>query len=314
MKNFIAVDVGGTQIRVAVFPENSIEPALQKKISTQGEGQTPLERLIALLKEVWPKEGQVQSIAIAAPGYLDPEKGIVITAPNIPGWKNLQLSKALREHFNVPVYLGNDANLAALGEWKFGAGKGHKNLLYMTISTGIGGGIIVDNQLVNGAKGMAGEIGHVVTVPDGPMCGCGKRGHLEAVASGTAIAHYVKEKLGEGVPSQFSKESTPSAKEIAAAAKNGDKLSIQAFELAGFYLGRTIADFLHILNPSILILGGGVSMSGELIMKPMLASLEKHVISPEYISDLKIVVADLGDDVGLLGALALSQEKLFFSK
>jgi len=309
MKKFIAVDVGGTQIRVAIFTKNSTEPILQKKIKTQGENQTPLERLIALLQEVWPKDGDVNSIAIAAPGYLEPEAGIVVSAPNIPGWKNLPLSKTLREHFNVPVYLGNDANLAALGEWKFGSGIGHKNLLYITISTGIGGGIIVENQLVNGAKGMAGEIGHVVSVPDGPMCNCGKRGHFEAVASGTAIARYVKEKLEEGIPSQFPKGSAPSAKEIAAAAKNGDPLSIEAFNTAGFYLGRTIADFLHTLNPSILILGGGVSLSGDLILKPMIASLEKHVISQEYISNLEIVTASLGDDAGLLGALALSLEK-----
>jgi glucokinase len=307
MKKYITVDVGGTQIRVAVFPENSIEPLEQKKIKTQGDGKTPVERLIGVLTEIWPVDGEVNSIAIAAPGYLDPKRGVVISAPNIPGWQNLPLAEILTEKFNVPVYLGNDANLAALGEWKYGAGRGHGNLLYVTISTGIGGGIILENQLINGATGMAGEIGHVMAVPDGPMCGCGKRGHIEAVASGTGIAHYVKEKIDAGVPSVFPVGSSPSAKEIAVAAREGDKLSNEAFELAGFYLGRTFADFLHILNPSILIMGGGVSMSGDLIMKPMKASLEKHVISPEYLTNLTIVTAALGDDAGLLGALALSQ-------
>ena len=309
MKKYIAVDVGGTQIRVAVYPENSTEPLIQKRIKTQGDGKTPLERLISLLKEVWPEDGEVNSIAIAAPGYLEPEAGIVVTAPNIPGWTNLPLSKHLRDNFHVPVYLGNDANLAALGEWRFGAGKGHRNLLYLTISTGIGGGIILENQLINGANGLAGELGHVIAIPDGPMCSCGKRGHIEAVASGTAISRYVCEKIDEGTVSQFPAGSKPSAKEIAIAAANGDKLSIEAYEIAGFYLGRTIADFLHTLNPSILILGGGVSLSGDLIMKPLLASLEKHVISPEYIKKLKIVPTALGDDAGLLGALALSQDR-----
>jgi Transcriptional regulator/sugar kinase len=307
MKRYITVDVGGTQIRVAGFAENSTEPLVQKKIKTQGDGQTPVERLTGVLSEIWPTLQDVSSIAIAAPGYLDPKKGIVVTAPNIPGWQNLPLAGILQSKFNVPVYLGNDANLAALGEWKFGAGRGHSNLLYITISTGIGGGIILENQLVNGANGMAGELGHVVAVPDGPMCNCGKRGHIEAVASGTAIARYVKEKIAAGVPSVFAAGATPSAKEIAEAARAGDKLSNEAFELAGFYLGRTFADFLHILNPSILILGGGVSMSGDLIIKPMKASLEQHVISPEYLSNLSIVQAALGDDAGLLGALALSQ-------
>ena len=306
MKRHIAVDVGGTQIRVAVFSENSIDPLEQKKIMTQGEGKTPIERLVGLLEEMWPADGQVNSIAIAAPGYLEPKKGVVVSAPNIPGWINLPISEILNKKFDVPVLLGNDANLAALGEWKFGAGRGHSNLLYMTISTGIGGGIILDDQLINGANGLAGEIGHVISVPDGPMCNCGKRGHLEAVSSGTAIARYVKEKLETGTPTVFEAGSNPSAKEIAAAARNGDKLSNEAFESAGFFLGRTVADFLHILNPSILILGGGVSLSGDLIINPMRASLEKHIVSPEYTKNLTIVQAALGDNAGLLGALALS--------
>ena len=307
MKKFLAVDVGGTQIRVALFSENSIEPLEQIKIKTQGDGMTPIDRLIGQIEAFWPADGQVNSIAIAAPGYLEPKRGIVVSAPNIPGWKDLHLSEILNDKFHVPVYLGNDANLAALGEWKYGAGQGHSNLLYLTISTGIGGGIILENQLINGANGLAGELGHVISVPEGPMCSCGKRGHLEAVSSGTAIARFVKEKLQAGTSSVFSAEDSPSAKDIAGAARNGDKLSNEAYESAGFYLGRTIADFLHILNPSILILGGGVSLSGELLFKPMKSSLEKHVISPEYIRNLTIVPAALGDDAGLLGALALSQ-------
>jgi glucokinase len=309
MKKYAVVDIGGTQIRVAIYPEGSTTPLSQKKIPTQAESQTPVQRLIGLLREMWPGGSEVVSIAIAAPGYLDPDRGIVITAPNIPGWKDLPICQILHNEFGVPVYLGNDANLAAMGEWKFGAGQGHKDLLYLTISTGIGGGIIVGNKLVTGCGGMAGELGHVVAVPDGPMCNCGKRGHIEAVASGTAIARYVKEKINEGIPSVFQAGSTPSAKEISHAAKEGDALSQEAFRLAGFYLGRTIADFLHTLNPSILILGGGVSHSGDLLLKPLMASLKQHIISEEYINQLTIVPAALGDDAGLLGALALSLEK-----
>jgi glucokinase len=309
MKKYIAIDIGGTQIRVAVFPENSVDFEKQKKIPTQGDGKTPIDRLLGLLEEIWPSEGDVQSISMAAPGYLDPEAGIVITAPNIPGWKNLPVSSLIQERFTVPVYLGNDANLAALGEWKFGAGKGHSDLLYLTISTGIGGGIISGNRLITGTRGMAGELGHVVAIPDGPMCACGKKGHIEAVSSGTAIARYVKEKIAEGIPSIFPPGSTPSSKEIASAAAHGDELSIQAFRQAGYYLGQAIADWIHILNPSILILGGGVSRSGDLLMKPLIASLKEHIITEEYIKDLKIEFAALGDDAGLLGALALSLEK-----
>jgi glucokinase len=309
MKKYIAIDIGGTQIRVAVFPENSTEPLLEKKIPTQGDGKTPLERMLDLVAETWPAEGDVQSIALAAPGYLDPEAGIMINAANIPGWKNLPLSKLIRARFDVPVYLGNDANLAALGEWKFGAGKGHSDLLFLTISTGIGGGIICGNKLVTGWRGLAGELGHVVILPNGPLCGCGKHGCIESISSGTGIARYVKEQLDEGVPSVFEPGSTPTSKEIAVAAESGDELSKQAFERAGYYLGIMISNTLHTLNPSILILGGGVSRSGDLLMKPMLASLKDHVVSAEYLKDLKIEYAALGDNAGLLGAYALLLEK-----
>ncbi len=310
MRAFIAVDIGGTQIRVAVFPEQSAIPIVQQRIRTVAEGQTAVERMIGLIEKLWPKETQVDSIGIAAPGFLDPKTGVVVTAPNIAGWVNLPIAEIIRKRFNVPVYLGNDANLAALGEWHFGAGRGYSDIIYITVSTGIGGGLIAGGHLVEGAHGMAGELGHVMAEPGGPLCGCGKRGHLEAVASGTAIAHYMADKIESGAPTVFPKGSRPNAKETALAAQQGDALSIEAFDRAGFYLGRAVADFLHILNPELIIFGGGVSLSGDTILAPMKRSLEDHVISKEYLKDLTITRTVLGDDSGLMGAYALMLSKL----
>lgn len=309
MEYFIAVDIGGTQIRVAVYPETATTPIIHKRIKTVENDQTPLERMVNLIHELWPKDGKVISIAIGAPGFLDPKIGLVVNASNVPGWKNLPLSSIIEKEFKVPVYLGNDANLAALGEWRFGAGMGHHDILYLTVSTGIGGGLIMGDHIVEGAHGMAGELGHITAEPNGPLCGCGQRGHLEAVASGPAIARYVKEKMEIGVESVFTLGSNPTAKEIGFAARQGDALSIEAFNKAGFYLGRSVADFLHIFNPSLVIFGGGVSLSGDTIMIPLKSSLKQHVIDPEYLNNLSITTTMLGDDTGLLGALALMHSK-----
>ncbi len=142
---------------------------------------------------------RVRAIGVAVPGPLDPVTGVVSFTANIPDWENFPLKDKLEAHFNVPAAVGNDANMAALGEWKYGAGIGHQNLIYITISTGIGSGIISDGRLLLGHRGLAGELGHITVIPEnGPMCGCGKRGHLEAVASGTGIARYVAEQLANG--------------------------------------------------------------------------------------------------------------------
>jgi len=307
MEAIIACDIGGTQIRVATFDAASGEMIQQKRIPTQAPGEKAVDRLLGLIAELWPAEGHVRAVGAAAPGFVDPETGVIYFSPNIPGWEGLPLRGIIEDRFNVPVFVGNDANLAALGEWRFGAGRGYHHVLYLTISTGIGGGVVHNDRLLQGSRGLAAEVGHITVEPNGPMCGCGKRGHLEAVASGTGIANYVAQKLAGGATSYFLKGTHPSAKEISAAAFKGDALAIEAIHRAGTYIGHALADFLHLLNPSIVIIGGGVSHSGELLFAPMRAAMEERVISTEYIKDLKIVPAQLGDDCGLMGALALAK-------
>jgi glucokinase len=305
VRNFIVADVGGTHIRTACFPTQSQKPTIVKRISTKGP-DSPHERLINLIAAIAPKDEEIAAITVAAPGPLDPYEGIVLEAPNIPGWTNLPLKKLIQERFNVPVAIGNDANLAALGEWRFGAGIGHHHLIYITVSTGIGGGVIIDNQLLLGSRGLAAELGHITVIPDGPLCNCGQRGHLEAVSSGPAIAHWVEQELSQGIPSSLTTDRPITAKEVSAAASKGDELAKAALARSGTYLGTAIADYLHIFNPSIVIIGGGVSQSGEAFFAPLRTAMSEHVLSKKYLENLTLTTADLGDDVGLMGALALA--------
>jgi glucokinase len=203
--------------------------------------------------------------------------------------------------------LGNDANLAAMGEWRYGVGKGHNNLLYLTISTGIGGGALVNGRLMEGHRGLAGEFGHFTVIPDGPLCGCGHRGHLEAVAAGPAIARYVSERIALGAKSSLENVTNLTAAEVSQAAQAGDALAIQAITRAGTYIGHTLADFIHLFNPSIVILGGGVMASGDLILDPIKKALPEYILGHSYLDQMQIVTASLGDNAGLIGALALAE-------
>jgi glucokinase len=268
-----------------------------------------LDRLTSLIDSVWPDE-PVEAISVAAPGPLNPYTGTITNTPNIPAWKDYPLASLLSKRYKVPAYLGNDANLAALGEWRYGAGVGHHDLVYLTISTGIGGGVVTGDMLVEGNIGMATELGHVTVLPGGPVCSCGVRGHLEAVASGPAIAKYVTEKIAEGRKSIFKPGMILSAREVAEAAHQGDELSNEAFVRAGNFIGQAMADFLHIFNPSIIIFGGGVTLSGSLILDPIKETMSHSVMNKKYLDGLQIATAKLGDDAGLLGALAQAHIRL----
>ena len=310
MNHAICLDVGGTNIRGALFKGHDIKPINLQKIPTQQSGQNVEERICNLISSIWPKNGKVDGIALAAPGFVDSEKGVVIRAVNIPGWEYLPLKKILEEKFNHPVFIENDARLAALGEYKFGAGIGHHDLIYLTISTGIGGGVIIKDRLLTGSRGMATEIGHTTILPDGPLCSCGQKGHLEALSSGTAIARFVREEINNGKNSALTGMNNFSSKEVAQAALAGDDLCLSAFHQAGTYLGKSIANLLHVFNPSCLIFGGGVSLSGGLLFDPMREELERTIISKEYLKNLSIAVAKLGDNAGLIGGLVLIDSKI----
>ena len=301
----IAVDIGGTHIRVAAYEPNSIKPVSHHRTQSLGNELGVYERLVQAIEAVWQKD--VSAIGIASPGPLDPYTGTILATPNILEWQNFPLAPRLSKHFGVPVFLDNDANLAGLAEWQFGAGQGHADLVYLTISTGIGGGVISNGRLLQGFHGLGAELGHMTIAVDGPLCGCGQRGHIESFSSGPSIARYVNEQIDGGQSSTLQSSRDLSTVQIAAAALKGDTLAISAFERAGHYLGIAVANYLAIFDPSILVFGGGVSQVGDLLFKPFEASMRNHIFHPHYLDELVITRAALGDDAGLLGALALAR-------
>lgn len=301
--HYLAVDVGGTHVRVALFPAVGDRPLRLERIATQEPGAPLLDRLMALIERLRPTSGRLQAIGVAAPGPLDPLRGVIYRTPNIPEWQNLPLKAVLEERFGTPVRLGNDANLAALGEWRFGAGRGHHHLIYLTISTGIGGGVIVSDRLLVGAHGLGAELGHVPVMQGGPVCSCGRRGHLEAIAAGPAIAAYLLARRPE-----LAAQGPLTAADVARLARQGDPLAQAAFRRAGRALGRAIAGFLHIFNPTIVILGGGVSRSAALWLPVLERTLRAGVMDPQFLTDLQLTTAALGDSAGLMGALVLARQ------
>ncbi len=197
----IAVDIGGTHLRAALYHPDNPHPIAHERVATRTGEPGVYERMQGVIRSIWPSDGAVKAIGVASPGPLDPHTGYILKTPNIPEWRNFPLTPNLTRDFHVPAFLDNDANLAALGEWTFGAAKGHRDVLYLSISTGVGGGVIVDNHLLQGFHGLATELGHTILDPDGPLCSCGFAGHLEAFSSGPAIDRYVREKLEAGTAS-----------------------------------------------------------------------------------------------------------------
>ena len=312
MSQIIAVDLGGTNIRTAYFPRPEPPPDSQSKVPTNAnEGpDAVLSRLFEAIESEIPSHADNLMISIGAPGPLDPFEGVILEAPNLPGWIDLPLKDLVNTRFECPVVLGNDANLAALGEWRFGAGRGTKNMIFITISTGIGSGVIVDGNLLLGSRGLASELGHMTLDPSGPRCGCGQIGHIESLASGTSIARNAEMLINQGGSSKL-KETLDarghiSALEVGAAAESGDELALSVIQDAGTWIGHHLADLTHAFNPELIILGGGVAQLGEMLFEPITLSLQDHVMHPAYCQGLRIEPAQLGDDAGLIGAMVLA--------
>jgi glucokinase len=310
----IAVDFGGTHIRAAYFPPESIKFTQHAKIDTEAEEgpKAVIDRVEKAIQSVarFPQEGL--RIGIAAPGPLDPFKGIILSTPNLPGWDDVPLADEISKRFNCPVVLNNDANLAALGEWKHGAGRGVDDLIYLTISTGIGGGVISQGRMLIGAHGLAGELGHMRVVQNGPLCGCGQYGHIEAIASGLSIARNVRHRLEAGEESvlweRVKNLNDLTSVVIGEAAEDGDALAISAIENAGKAIGSHIASLIHAFNPVRVIIGGGLSQLGDLLFTPIRQTIPELVIHPGYLQNLEVVPAELGDDAGLIGAMVFARQ------
>lgn len=306
----VGVDFGGTHLRAALVQEGGqIEEQLKRETRAQLGPQAVLDRVADAVRDVAddvPAGSELLGVGVIAPGPLDPYRGIVLRTPNLEGWDNLPITAELERRLAMPISVGNDANLAALAEYRYGAGHGCDPLIYLTISTGIGSGFIINGQMLLGANGMAGEAGHMQLVADGPVCGCSNRGCVEALASGPNIAREATVRLTRGLPSSLSEvDGAITAKEVVEAAQAGDHMARDVITRAGQYIGMAVANLVHIFNPQRIVIGGGVSNAGEFLFGPIREVANERVM-PGYRGTFDIVAAELGDDVGLLGAAALA--------
>ena len=306
----IGIDLGGTHLRAALVDRAGTIVAHQRIRTHAAEGaEAVIARIFDLIGTVQAAQpgATIRGVGIAAPGPLNPETGMVITMPNLPGWDNFPLRDRIAAKLPFPVVLGNDANLAAVGEWRFGGGKAMQNLIYVTISTGIGGGIISDGHLLLGHNGLAAEVGHMVLDFDGPTSGsAGVEGSWEALASGTALARQAAKAMQAGTTTILHDLATPetvSTRHIQQAAEAGDDYANALIAKAGHWCGVAFVSLLHLFSPEAIFVGGGVSINlGERILAPARAEIRERAL-PGY-RNVPIIITNLGDNIGLLGAAA----------
>jgi len=311
----VAVDLGGTQIRTAALRGKT----LYSRVGLlTGENPTPeriIPRVYDAIQEAIDKANTgaepIAGIGIAAPGPLDRKTGVIYTPPNLPSWRGVPLRDMVMQRFGLPVFVENDAHAAGLGEYLFGAGRGCGDMVYLTISTGIGGGIISGGKIMEGASGTAGELGHMTIDWRGERCSCGNIGCLEAIASGTAIARQASEVLAAGRGADLlaflhdqQQESGVTARVVAAAAAAGVVTAQAIISRAAEAIGVGLVNIIHSINPEVIVLGGGVTQMGPLLLEPALRLVRERAMSVPR-DAVRVELAELGANTGLVGAGAL---------
>jgi glucokinase len=318
-KPVVGLDLGGTKILAAVVsPDGRILSRAKKKTKANKGAEAVLERISKVIQSAIEEAGlqstDLAGIGAGSPGPLDPDTGIIVTAPNL-GWENVNLKKYLEEIFGIPAFIDNDVNVGTLGELRLGAGKGISSAVGIFVGTGIGGGIILDGKLYRGFNKTAGEIGHMVLDPSGPVCGCGQKGCLEALASRTAISRMIEESLADGKKSiitKVSKRDIPKLKsrDLAVAFQEGDKVVTSALRKSAHYVGLAIGSLINFLNPEMFILGGGVVEAVEAFYLNEVTQSATGYAFAHASKNVRIVAAQLGDDSGVIGASQLARDRL----
>ena len=314
----LSIDLGGTNIRAALVSAEGELLAKKYHPTLADKGpEAVIERIHSAIERILKSMGlspsQLGGISVASAGAINVREGLVTSSPNLPGWRDVPLREIVEKRHGVPAILVNDANAAAVGEHHCGAGRGMSNLVYITVSTGIGGGIIIDGRLYSGECGAAGEIGHMTIDVNGPECVCGNVGCLEVLASGTAVAREAIRRLCGGESSSLlemvrGKIENITAKEVSIAARNGDSLAAQVIHQAATYLGVGMVNLVNIFNPGMIIVGGGLSKMGDLLLNPARQVVRERVF-PLSAGAVSIVTAQLGDDAGLIGAAILGLQQ-----
>lgn len=292
---YIGMDLGGTTFKaLAVSPDGTVLGRVQDDTRAAREPgavvHSMVEALQQLQADVASPTHPPMAIGFGVPGIVDLPAGLVRRSPNLPGWQNFDLRAALQPSLTVPFTIENDANAAAVGEAWLGAGRGLQHFLMLTLGTGVGGGVIIAGKILHGAQGYAGEIGHTVVDPNGPLCGCGSHGCLEQFASGTAVARMAEPFYGK-----------TTAKAVADAAHRGETRALDVYRQVGRYLGIACASFANLFNPQGLAIGGAVANAFDLFIETMHTTMRERTFIEVY-NSLRIVPAECGTEAGGLGA------------
>ena len=257
--------------------------------------------------------GEVLAIAVAAPATVNSEKGIILKAPNVPALDGFRIIAALENELNIKAILENDANAAGVGENWLGASKGFANSICVTLGTGVGGGIIIDGKVLSGIDGTAGEIGHICVEPLGEPCGCGSRGCVEQYSSATAVVRQIQELASQYPKSELAHKTRLTSKDVYEAGLVGDELALEVFRRQGFYLGIALGGLINVLNPEVIVIGGGAAAGWDLFIPHLHEQIEKRTYREPRLR-AKLEKAVLGDDAGILGAAKLAFDRLAVEK
>ena len=314
----VGIDLGGTKVAAgAVSVDGTKQFPLHHELTHAEEGADAVsDRIARMIREViadacktsGAKPADFLGVGVGAPGPLDRDRGVVVVAPNLK-WKDYPLAPKIAERVSLPVVLDNDANCATLGEWWLGAGRGTRNMVGLTIGTGIGGGLILDGKLYHGASDVAGEIGHTTIETQGRHCACGNYGCLEAYASGPAIAERAREALAHDSESALHKKaggdlSQLTAQTVYEAADEGDELALEVVRDTARFLGAGVANLLNVFNPEIVVLAGGVTAAGDHLFEPLRTEVKRRAFRPAW-NAARIVPGKLGTNAGVVGAVAM---------
>ncbi|HEV8682871.1 MAG TPA: ROK family glucokinase [Actinomycetota bacterium] len=305
----VGLDVGGTKAAGVLVTEDG-------EVVARHVAETPAEDVDATMDTLYDviatlqKEGDPLAVGIGGAGMVDFDAGVMRYAPNL-AWRELPIRDLVAEHTGLPCVLDNDANAACWGEYRFGAARGYRYVLLLTVGTGIGGGIVADGALYRGAHGFGAEVGHVVVDPEGPLCGCGNRGCFEQVASGRAIDRLGREAADahpDGLIATLAGTDEVGGRHVTEAARQGDAVARRIIEDVGGRLGLGIAGFVNVLDPEVVVVGGGVADIGALLLDPAREAFRAAVLAPDHRPEVPIVPAALGNDAGAIGAATIALE------
>ncbi len=308
----LALDIGGTKLAAAVVTLDGTAHAVAVEPTHREQGwHAVLHRLFAMAHTVLANSGfdAVHAVGIACGGPLAADAGVLLRPPHLPDWVDVPIGRLAAEEFGVPSALRNDATAAAIAEHRFGAGRGSATMLYLTVSTGIGGGAIINDTLYLGSSGNGCEFGHVTVRRGGRLCGCGRRGCVEAYASGTSIALRAREALADGTPSSLAGLAEVTAADVVAAAADGDPLATAVWAETVDLLGSAITDLVNVFEPDLVVLGGGVTRAGAMLLDPV-RGLVNHEAMPPAARAARVVLAGLHDLVGVVGAGVVAHDLL----